>query len=109
MYYWLKALFTPGCWIQLGTYSPDWDAELNRLLMEHQVERTGNYTARIGRRVVWIENHPYASFRPNDFDQARPKRATILKAWDRLIRDGVLAHNVELRGDGPASPARRPA
>jgi hypothetical protein len=46
-----------------------------------------NYTARLGDRIVWIENHPYASFTPVGYPQARPSRATILRAHDKLMED----------------------
>ena len=45
-------------------------------------------TARIGDQVVWIANHPFASFTPYDPKiEVRPKRITILRAGDLLEKD----------------------
>ena len=95
MKYWLKVLFTPGCWIQNTAYSPLWDAQLRALLDSGEkfvVADSSGYTASIGDYVVWIENHPYASFTPySGNSNRRPSRATILRAMDHLAEDALAA------------------
>lgn len=93
MYYWLKALLTPTCWVQNERYSSAWDAELRRLLKTERFSNIGEYTAEIGGRVLWIENHPYASFTPYKTLKVRPSRATILRAYDRLLSDHIGTPN----------------
>lgn len=62
--YQLKALFRPACWLRgsyRNKYSEEWDRELWDNLENGRVEYIGSYCAIIGRKKVWIENHPYAS------------------------------------------------
>ena len=45
-----------------------------------------------------------------DEKEARLRNEEMQAAVDRMIADGTIKFpNAELRGDGPASPARRPA
>ncbi len=90
MKYWLKALFTPGCWLQLQSYNKCWDEELTRLLDSgEKFKNVSTHTANIGGYIVWIANHPYGSFTPNHafIKEFRPSRATILRAMDHLVKD----------------------
>ena len=76
---WLLVLLNPACWVQNDDpFSPEWDAEL-KALIKAGVEPTENtgYEMKLGPYTIWIENHPYASFRCGKF---RPSRATILRA-----------------------------
>lgn len=95
MKYWLKVLFTPSCWIQNYDYSQLWDAQLRALLVSGEkfvVVSANDYTANIGNYVVWIKNHPYASFKPYGAGgSCRPSRATILRAMDHLVKDVLEA------------------
>lgn len=77
---------TPKCWLQLYDYSPEWDAELNRLMRSHKFTKIGAYSASIGGREVWIANYPYASFTLNQHE-IRPARATILRARGKLMAE----------------------
>lgn len=87
MKYWIRVLLTPSCWIQNKPYSAKWNALLNKLLMEEEFTDVTEFYARIGGIQVWINNHPYASFSPyhGNFElNIRPRRSTILKAYDKL-------------------------
>lgn len=77
---------TPFYWFQNNPYNKEWDQILNQLLDEEQFVRLDNYTAKLGKIVVWVENHPYASFSPwfPSLLDIRPSRRTIAKAY-RLL------------------------
>jgi hypothetical protein len=79
----------PDYWLQSNPYNKDWDALLNRLLDTEDFVLEDIYTARIGGGVVWISNHPYASFSPYypvRMD-VRPKRITMVRAKRKLDAD----------------------
>ncbi len=87
----IAVLTTPSCWIQNEPYSPAWDAECRRLLMEKvPLVRKDRYHGTWGPYDVWLENHPYASFTLYNCDaelkHGRPSRSVILRAYS-LIRD----------------------
>lgn len=80
-------MLTPTCWIQLGTYSAEFDAWLSRMLRESSFSNFDGYTVRLGNRILWTRNHPYASFRPapHESPEVRASRATTLEAMDKLV------------------------
>ncbi len=83
-----RVLCTPTCWLQNSTYSAEWDRKLNQLMKGHRFKTLDAHRARLGPVVVWIANHPYASFTPeNRHVEIRPRRITILRAYDKLVRD----------------------
>ncbi len=82
----LRVLITPSCWLQVGTYSEDWDRTLVGLLQTDRFRNIGDYDATIGAYSVWIANHPYGSMR---FGVFRPRRATILRAAQKLAADMI--------------------
>ncbi len=96
MFTWLKYFFTallnPSTWIQNNPYSAEWDAKLKKLLLTKKFKRIGHYTAMLGDCEIWIANHPYSSFRPSQFD-IRPRRATILQAHRKMMRDYLESIN----------------
>jgi len=84
----LFVISCPSCWIRAGTYSSNWDREINDLMSKNVFKRSGYCTARLGSRTVWIANHPYASFA--DYDNCNsdlPSRETVRKAKVKLDRD----------------------
>lgn len=52
----------------------------------------GDYEAHLGRAVIWIANHPFASFSPRRYinKPVRPSRFTIKAAWKKLQKDSPL-------------------
>lgn len=83
----LRVLFTITCWVQTYPYSKEWDVLLNKLLKEYEFKNIDYHTADLGKVRIWIANHPYASFHPyiNYTNYAiRPKRITMLKAYNKL-------------------------
>lgn len=88
----MRVILTPSCWSQNYTYSEAWDKKLNALMDEHDFTEITEHTAQIGEVCVWVANHPYASFTPyGNMPSVRPKRTTILRAWDKLVSDMVNA------------------
>lgn len=97
LYYLIKVLLTPRCWLQNSKFLKDWDQELlARIKQGYKFKLTdfGGYSADIGGEEIWIENHPYASFTTgkngkgyefgSDEHNIRPARTTILYARDVL-------------------------
>ncbi len=84
----LRVLFTPGCWMQMYSYSDAWERRLSWML-EHDRHFTliDAHHATIDDVRLWIANHPYASFHPLSLPKCRARRITILKAHDRLMQD----------------------
>ena len=91
----IKVLTTPLCWLQNYEYSRELDIEINRLLDSGETFKdiTG-YEATLGDLRLWVENHPYASF---TIMRARPSRATILRAMDKLVVDMMEQNEKENR------------
>jgi hypothetical protein len=85
----LRVLTTPSCWLQNNSYSRQWDRRLKELMATHRFVRTSRHTAMLGDVLIWIANHPYASFSPyGDREmEIRPSRLTIFRAHDKLMRD----------------------
>lgn len=86
MYRLLQAIFHPSTWLQNHEYSEEWDLELRYLMSRYPFTEIDFYTAKLGNVVVWIENHPYASFHRHG-DRYRPRRSTILQAYKKLQKD----------------------
>lgn len=97
----LRVLTTPACWLQNNDYCPEWDEELNRLMRTERFTDVTRYTARIGGHLVWVANHPYASFTMREHE-VRPSRATILRAKRKLMAD-VISANADVSNGGNAN------
>jgi hypothetical protein len=48
-----------------GRYSKSWDAFVLRAISRGDVCHETNCTARVGGRLVWVENYPYAAGTPH--------------------------------------------
>jgi len=87
---WLRIL-APDFWVMNYPYCREWDEELNHLMDKYDFEPGPGigYTAKLGDRIIWIENYPYAAFHPyHPIDVCiRPKRITILRARRKLMID----------------------
>src|ERR1035437_7534762 len=106
-------------WTMNTTYSKKWDKELNDLMKSHTFTldplvnlgaglaiaggffyytRNGNdekliCSANLGNNVIWVANHPYASFVPvvpND-NRHRPSRLTIIRAMRKFEFECVIS------------------
>lgn len=87
----------PRYWLMNHQFNRDWDNWLNEQMDSGSFEAISAHTARIGGRIVWIENHPYASFTNyGEGIRVRPSRRTIIRAHDKLIADMVA--NNQIRG-----------
>lgn len=85
---WVRILVTPSCWLQNACYSKEWDTKLKQLIAANRFTNIGEHKAFLGGVEIWIDNHPYASFTPRNLGpKVRPRRATILWAHDKLMRD----------------------
>lgn len=122
----VDVLVHPECWFQDegSAYCPAWEAELAACLelgrpfepLEVVAGWTVPQVARLGAYVVWVANHPYASFRPLPAPPGmitrrlcRPRRATILRAGRALAAQaraqllwGPHVHTPTDAGDRPA-------
>lgn len=91
--HYLRAL-SPGFWEMNYPYSESWDAALNRLLDKYPFTNITQYHATLGDVSVWVENMPYAAFRPEIEGRGkgvRASRATIARALEAFKRDGGFA------------------
>ena len=87
-----QVLTTPSCWRQLNPYSPEWDAELNRLMKIERFKETKSYHTVIGPYKLWVGNYPYCSFILGQLsDGVRPSRSTVLRAGRKLVVDRIAA------------------
>lgn len=82
-------ILRPSYWLMNHPYNGDWDKKLNYLLDNCTFTDTDRYTAKLSGVEIWIENHPYASFREYLclVKQVRPSRLTIHKAWEKLKKE----------------------
>lgn len=105
----LWVLINPNYWLMNYSYSKDWDNELNRLMNEHTFINIDEFTAKLGDRIIWITNYPFASFREyiGMYSTKRPSKKTIYKAMKKLKRDKLIVWEVTnpcmevpLQGDG---------
>lgn len=85
----IKFIVMPQYWIMNFTYSKVWDTKLNTLLKEHKFTEITGYTVKLDNELIWIANHPYASFtsEPEYKCHGRPSRKTIYKAKRLLELD----------------------
>ncbi len=75
--------FNPNYWLMNYKYCDVWDKKLNKLMNENEfVMYDMRYTCELGDSVIWVSNHPYASFiEYNTFNkEVRASRLTIIKA-----------------------------
>lgn len=87
-------IFHPFYWMQNNKLHNAWDRELSYLLKTDKFTNITAYHAEIGGFKLWIANHPYSSFTveienepPFIHTVARPRRATIHKAYQKLLHD----------------------
>lgn len=78
----------PDYWMMNYPYSEQWDKELNELMDKYPFRYISDFDAKLGAQEIWIENHPYASFRP-DSRPICPSRMTIVRAKRKLDRDTI--------------------
>lgn len=108
----VKFIFMPNYWLMNNDYDREWDKKLNSLMEEFDFEtyskeinlggtnlklRESLYEAKLGETVIWIENHPYASFIERESDnlfgfsnfkkQGRPSKLTIYRAHKKWKKD----------------------
>jgi len=84
----IEILLRPSYWSQNYKFSKEVDKSLNYLLDKYEFTNIDECTARLGSTKIWIANHPYASFRIDEFPikNLRPSRKTILRAYKKLNR-----------------------
>lgn len=81
----LKFIFNIDYWSLNYQYSKAWDDKLNELLDKYKFEKIDSYEAKLGNTVLWITNHPYASFHLKVGEIGfRPSRLTIQRAHNIL-------------------------
>ena len=93
----LWVLINPKYWIMNYPYSEEWDIELNRLMDEHTFIIVDRFTAKLGDRLIWITNYPYASFRDYTMRTStygRSSRKTIFRAMKKLNRDKLIEREI---------------
>ena len=82
---WLRVLH-PRFWVQNYPINHVWDAKLRSLLKTETFVKENLCICKIGPHLVWVENYPYASFRPIGL-AVMPTRRTRIMAHDKLVKD----------------------
>lgn len=95
---WLKILLNPSYWLMNNPYDREWDRTFNKLMEEYNFTDITNHTAKLGDTIVWVANHPYASFTKFLRQSGRPSRITIYKARKKLLSDINLSVNTLRNG-----------
>jgi len=112
----IKFIFLPIYWHMNYDYDKKWDDELKYLIENYDFEKyqseltinsqkivlpISEYETTINEKVIWIENHPYASFVErtvnkhnlySDIIQKRASRLTIYRAHKKWKKDMKLAN-----------------
>ncbi len=88
---WIKVIVRPSYWLMNEKFSLAWDTKIRELMQVHEFVYGSKATATLGSYLIWIENHPYASFKPyahfSDTPECRPSRVTIMLARAKLLRE----------------------
>lgn len=87
IYHFFFFLIRPNYWFMNYPYSQEWDEEIKEL-SEKSITEIERYSCRMGEVLIWIENHPYASFTPYSCN-FRPSRMTIYKLHKKLIKSQI--------------------
>lgn len=85
MKYFLRALFSPSCWIRSHGTSLAWDKRLNQLLDNPETVVIQQHTTYINGVCIWTSNFPYgygSRYRPAE--SGLPKRSTAYRLNDFL-------------------------
>ena len=92
----LKIIFKTSYWYQQGEYCKMHDDALLELLSKYEFVPNDGVTSFLGRAEIWIENHPYNSYRIWDdaFKGTRPSRKTMIKAHKKRM-DGKAKERQE--------------
>lgn len=91
--YWnLRVLLTPTCWLQNYSYNKEWDSLLIAYMAFFEFKEIDRFSVSINDIAVWVCNHPYASFSQykdvhSGIRCGRPSRKTILMAMSKLRRE----------------------
>jgi len=88
----LWVLLNPSYWIMSCPYSKEWDKVLRESMSNNKFIILDHYTAKLGKREIWICNHPDASFRlwvNCNAVNVRPSRITIRDAYNKLLKDAI--------------------
>lgn len=94
----LFALTHPQYWGQNHKYSKAWDKVLKDLMKSYDFKWDGDHTVTLGDILIWVSNHPYASFDlcqdgPKPFN-IRPSRRTMHKAYQKLQVDTIKCQQI---------------
>lgn len=90
LYPYLFIISHPSYWTNVETINPQFDSILKKLLDEGTMfTQIGSYRAQFGPFELWIENHPYASFKMADGGSVAPARFTRKLLMDRLVESQV--------------------
>jgi len=83
----LRIIFTPSCWIRNRRTNRKWDRKILELLEDGDITCIGDYTARLGDKLVWIENYPYEfGYEAYTINTGMPSRSTVFKLKDAISR-----------------------
>jgi hypothetical protein len=84
----LAITLNPTWWLMSNKYSKKWDKEFNKLMDNNKFHTHDDkyFYIEIGDKVIWIQNHTYASF-TDPGDNYRPSRLTLRRAKRKIELD----------------------
>ena len=104
----LQFISRPKYWFMNYSYNKEWDEKVKSLLKNNRFIKMCSYRAKLGDTILWIENHPYASFctgTPSLTNKEyRPSRLTIHRAKKKLDKEAKFIQEtkplttLEIRG-----------
>lgn len=86
LYYLLRVLITPSCWIRNYPTNNYWDRSVRLNLKNPDFTLINRCEVRLNGKKIWIANHPYASVTDAEThnDNVMPSRRTVFMFGDAL-------------------------
>ena len=85
LYYFIKVLLTPTCWLRNSPTSRHWDASVLENLKSPEWSDLQKHTVKLNGKTIWISNYPYASCTDHRaIREFMPSRITVFKFFDAI-------------------------
>jgi hypothetical protein len=101
IFYTLRCIITPSCWMRIYRASSQWSVELNDMLNNNPKfeEFESYYAIKLNGQSIWIANYPYACCNKSIETLIIPSRKVVFKFFDIMndeklntIKNGMPKH-----------------
>ena len=85
--YFLRVVFTPGCWIRNSFTNFKWDRLVREQLNNPSFSNLSHHTVFLNGVEIWVANYPYdcvSNYRGSHKAYRLPSRRTVFKFMDAL-------------------------